>query len=284
MRHYPTMDELAELLDKAIDAHQRDVERRLIESERRNGTLAAAGRSLANVVRTALRHGDITNTSVEPARTALTQWDHADKRAAPGTAAAATPTSPPHCPPPPSCAPLHPISRRNPMLAWTPKNHSRRRRLRRPDRRRLRPRPLLGTHRSSRSGTDRVPRHLVGHRRRHRPRPGAARSVDRSDHHHDDRGGPRNARRHAHRRQVGPTGPMRDPVATGTRTPATGSAAGSSSPTAPAGRRGRAFGGTEFTADPWDATREQQIVVAERVLARSGWGAWPGCAAKEGWR
>lgn len=45
----------------------------------------------------------------------------------------------------------------------------------------------------------------------------------------------------------------------------------------------RAFGGTEFTADPWDATREQQIVVAERVLARSGWGAWPGCARRYGW-
>ena len=45
----------------------------------------------------------------------------------------------------------------------------------------------------------------------------------------------------------------------------------------------RAFGGTEFTADPWDATREQQIVVAERVLARSGWSAWPGCARKNGW-
>lgn len=45
----------------------------------------------------------------------------------------------------------------------------------------------------------------------------------------------------------------------------------------------RAFGGTEFTADPWDASREQQIVVAERVLARSGWGAWPGCARKAGW-
>ena len=45
----------------------------------------------------------------------------------------------------------------------------------------------------------------------------------------------------------------------------------------------RAFGGTEFTADPWDATREQQIVVAERVLARSGWSAWPGCARKAGW-
>lgn len=45
----------------------------------------------------------------------------------------------------------------------------------------------------------------------------------------------------------------------------------------------RAFGGTEFTADPWDASREQQIVVAERVLARSGWQAWPGCARKFGW-
>jgi len=79
MRHYPTMDELAALLDQAIDNHQRDIERRLIDSERRNGTLAAAGRSLANVIRNALRHGDITNTSVEPARTALAQWDHTDK-------------------------------------------------------------------------------------------------------------------------------------------------------------------------------------------------------------
>lgn len=45
----------------------------------------------------------------------------------------------------------------------------------------------------------------------------------------------------------------------------------------------RAFGGTEFTADPWDASREQQIVVAERVLASTGWKAWPGCARKNGW-
>lgn len=44
----------------------------------------------------------------------------------------------------------------------------------------------------------------------------------------------------------------------------------------------RAFGGVEFAAHPWDATREQQIVVAERVLARSGWGAWPGCARRLG--
>lgn len=45
----------------------------------------------------------------------------------------------------------------------------------------------------------------------------------------------------------------------------------------------RAFGGEEFAADPWDATREQQIVIAERVLARSGWKAWPGCSRKYGW-
>lgn len=44
------------------------------------------------------------------------------------------------------------------------------------------------------------------------------------------------------------------------------------------------FGGDEFAANPWDATREQQIVVAERVLARSGYGAWPGCSRKLGWR
>ena len=42
----------------------------------------------------------------------------------------------------------------------------------------------------------------------------------------------------------------------------------------------RAFGGEEFTAHPWEATREQQIVIAERVLASSGWGAWPGCMSR----
>ena len=40
----------------------------------------------------------------------------------------------------------------------------------------------------------------------------------------------------------------------------------------------RAFGGEEFSAHPWEASREQQIVIAERVLARSGWSAWPGCS------
>ena len=44
------------------------------------------------------------------------------------------------------------------------------------------------------------------------------------------------------------------------------------------------FGGGEFAGHPWEATREQQIVVAERVLASSGWGAWPGCSSKLGMR
>jgi hypothetical protein len=41
------------------------------------------------------------------------------------------------------------------------------------------------------------------------------------------------------------------------------------------------FGGTEFAANAGDATREQQIVVAERVRARVGMGAW-GCAKRLG--
>lgn len=43
------------------------------------------------------------------------------------------------------------------------------------------------------------------------------------------------------------------------------------------------FGGGEFAAHPWEASREEQIVVAEKVLARSGWKAWPGCSRKFGW-
>lgn len=43
-----------------------------------------------------------------------------------------------------------------------------------------------------------------------------------------------------------------------------------------------AFGGGEFAPHPWEATREQQIEIAERVLQSSGWGAWPGCARKMG--
>ena len=43
------------------------------------------------------------------------------------------------------------------------------------------------------------------------------------------------------------------------------------------------FGGGEFSPHPWGASREEQIIVAERVLASSGWGAWPGCSRKFGW-
>lgn len=46
----------------------------------------------------------------------------------------------------------------------------------------------------------------------------------------------------------------------------------------------RSFGGTEYADHPWEATREQQIDIAERVLASSGWGAWPGCASRLGLR
>ncbi|WP_411375666.1 transglycosylase family protein [Arthrobacter sp. MPF02] len=40
-----------------------------------------------------------------------------------------------------------------------------------------------------------------------------------------------------------------------------------------------AYGGT---GSPADASREQQIAVAEQVQASQGWGAWPSCAAQLG--
>jgi hypothetical protein len=45
-----------------------------------------------------------------------------------------------------------------------------------------------------------------------------------------------------------------------------------------------ANGGQAYAATASGATREQQIVVAERILANSGWGAWPGCSRKLGLR
>ena len=51
-------------------------------------------------------------------------------------------------------------------------------------------------------------------------------------------------------------------------------------------------GGLQFTPSTWaafggqgapqDASREQQIAVAENVLDGQGWGAWPACSAKLG--
>jgi hypothetical protein len=46
----------------------------------------------------------------------------------------------------------------------------------------------------------------------------------------------------------------------------------------------KGFGGGEFAASAHQATRAQQIVVAERVLAAQGWGAWPVCSRKAGAR
>jgi len=43
------------------------------------------------------------------------------------------------------------------------------------------------------------------------------------------------------------------------------------------------FGGGEFAPHPWEASREQQIDIAERVLADAGWRAWPGCSKRFGW-
>lgn len=43
-----------------------------------------------------------------------------------------------------------------------------------------------------------------------------------------------------------------------------------------------AYGGTEYAPRASQATREQQIAVAERVQAGQGWGAWPACTASLG--
>jgi hypothetical protein len=44
------------------------------------------------------------------------------------------------------------------------------------------------------------------------------------------------------------------------------------------------FGGGAFAPRADLATREQQIIVAERVLSKQGWGAWPECSRKLGLR
>jgi LysM repeat protein len=44
----------------------------------------------------------------------------------------------------------------------------------------------------------------------------------------------------------------------------------------------QSFGGAQFAGSANQASREQQIIVAERVLAGQGWGAWPVCSRKAG--
>ncbi|MEI7593614.1 MAG: transglycosylase family protein [Actinomycetes bacterium] len=46
----------------------------------------------------------------------------------------------------------------------------------------------------------------------------------------------------------------------------------------------RSYGGTAYSAFAWQASREEQIVVAERILASAGWKAWPACSRKLGLR
>ena len=44
----------------------------------------------------------------------------------------------------------------------------------------------------------------------------------------------------------------------------------------------RAYGGEEFAPLAYQATRDQQIVVAERILDDAGWDAWPTCSSRLG--
>ncbi len=44
-----------------------------------------------------------------------------------------------------------------------------------------------------------------------------------------------------------------------------------------------AFGGSDYAANAHEATREQQIEIAEKVLSAQGANAWPGCTAKVSW-
>src|SRR5206468_3195648 len=43
-----------------------------------------------------------------------------------------------------------------------------------------------------------------------------------------------------------------------------------------------AHGGGEYASTANQASREQQIAVAEKVLASQGWGAWPSCSSSLG--
>jgi hypothetical protein len=54
------------------------------------------------------------------------------------------------------------------------------------------------------------------------------------------------------------------------------------------------YGGLQFSPSTWRAyggrgmpqraSKSEQIAVAERVLAKQGWGAWPVCSRKAGYR
>lgn len=45
-----------------------------------------------------------------------------------------------------------------------------------------------------------------------------------------------------------------------------------------------AYGGQDFAPTADQATPHQQVLIAERVLADAGWGAWPACSLELGLR
>lgn len=45
----------------------------------------------------------------------------------------------------------------------------------------------------------------------------------------------------------------------------------------------KAYGGSQYASNAKDASREEQIQVAEKVLQAQGPGAWPGCTSKTSW-
>lgn len=46
----------------------------------------------------------------------------------------------------------------------------------------------------------------------------------------------------------------------------------------------RAYGGGEYASYAWQASRAEQIDIAERVRDDVGWGAWPTCSRRLGLR
>lgn len=45
----------------------------------------------------------------------------------------------------------------------------------------------------------------------------------------------------------------------------------------------KAYGGSQYASNAKDASREEQIQVAEKVLQAQGANAWPGCTSKTSW-
>ena len=121
-----------------------------------------------------------------------------------------------------------------------------------------------------------------GQRRRGRPRPGRARTSP-----------CRRSRRPSARRQAGHRG------AAGARTARPGTRSRNARPPATGhiNTGNGYYGGVQFDQNTWErqgglryapradlATREEQIAIAEVTRDRQGWGAWPSCTSRLGYR